>query len=299
MSTETIRVRPPSRRLVQPGPVDPNRIESTAAPLIAARFSLAPGLTLIDAIAGPVGRFGLRAAALDLSGMVLGPMQFVKPAYSRTEDHVAYYSETYRHDGAVRIDHATATFGFRDSAPFLHCHALWRDADGRACGGHILASDTLVAAASEVEVRGTDRIALLSRFDPETNFTLFGLEHATTGRGPLVVARVRPNEDLVEAIETVAARHDLRDAIVRSLIGSTVGGRFDDGRVVEEIPTEIVALSGRVRRRPAGGHAVDLDIALIDADGNILRGQLTRGENPVLICVELFLEERAGETGET
>lgn len=299
MSTETIRVRPPARRLTQPGPVDPNRIESAAAPVITARFRLVPGLTLIDAIAGPLARFSLRAAALDLSGVVLGPMQFVMPTYAKTDEHVAYYSETHRRDGPVRIDRATATFGFRDGVPFLHCHALWRDADGRACGGHILAPDTLVAEASAAEVRGTDRIAMLSRFDPETNFTLFGLDRVAAGEGALVVARIRPNEDLVEAIETIAARHGLRDAVVRSLIGSTVGGRFDDGRHVEEIPTEIVALGGSVRRAPGGGHDVDLDIALIDAGGAILRGQLTRGDNPVLICVELFLEERAGIPGET
>lgn len=292
MSPDNVRDCAPARRLTQPGPVHPDRIESASAPVVAGRFALEPGKTLIDAVAGPIEALGLRAAALDLSGMVLGPMQFVMPTFARTDEHVAYYSDTYRRAGPVRIDRATATFGFRDGIPFLHCHALWRDGEGRACGGHILAPDTLVAETSEARVCGTERIAMLSRFDAETNFTLFGPERVAAGEGDLVVARLRPNEDLVEAIEAVAARHDIRDAQVRSLIGSTVGGRFEDGRVVGDVPTEIVALDGTVRRRADGGHDVDLDIALIDAAGDILRGRLTRGENPVLICVELFLQER-------
>lgn len=296
LSPEILPNPEPTRRLTQPGPVHPVRVESASAPALSDRFALEPGLSLIDAIARPLAALNLRSAAVDLDGMVLGPMRFVMPTYSKTPEHVAYYSETYARTGPVRIDRATATFGFRDGAPFLHCHALWRDADGRERGGHILAPETLVMAASEARAVGTDRIAMLSRFDPETNFTLFGAERVLDGDGDLVVARIRPNEDLVEAIEAVAARHDLRDARVLSIIGSTVGARFEDGRRVDEIPTEILGLDGHVRRGANGGHELSLDLALIDAAGHVLRGRLARGENPVLICVELFLREAVAST---
>ena len=33
--------------------------------------------------------------------------------------------------GITRLKMATMTVGHRDAAPFFHCHALWREADGR------------------------------------------------------------------------------------------------------------------------------------------------------------------------
>jgi hypothetical protein len=65
---------------------------------------------------------------------------------------------------------------------------------------------------------------------------------------------------------------------VLSLIGRAVGARFEDGRRVDEIPTEILGLDGRVRRGATGFHDLSLDLALIDASRNILRGRLARGD---------------------
>jgi len=74
------------------------------------------------------------------------------------------------------------------------------------------------------------------------------------------------------------------------LIGSLVGARFEDGVAIESLPTEILGLDGSVERRADGGYDVDLELALIDDAGKVYRGRPRRGENPVLICIELFLE---------
>jgi hypothetical protein len=106
------------------------------------------------------------------------------------------------------------------------------------------------------------------------------------------IARIRPNEDLVGAIESVCVTHGFESATIRGSVGSTVGVRFDDGHVVEDIATEIMVLQGRVSPT-ASGPCAELDIALIDPRGEVHKGRLTRGANPVLICFELVLEEGA------
>ena len=40
--------------------------------------------------------------------------------------------------GVTRLSAGAMTLGRRDGAPFFHCHALWREADGTLSGGHIL-----------------------------------------------------------------------------------------------------------------------------------------------------------------
>lgn len=282
-----------ARRILQPGPPHARRIESAAGPLVTAEILLDPGLTLCEAVAQPIERLGLRSAAVVLSGARLAPMQYVMPTYSRSADHVAFYSETYRPEGEVSLDLATATFGYRDGAPFMHCHALWRGPQGQACGGHILPLDTRIGTASRATVFGTAGVDMLSRFDDETNFTLFGPEPATgDGAGELIVARIRPNEDLVSSIEAICRNHGVQRARVRSGVGSTIGAMFEDGLVVDEIPTEIVVIDGQIAPDADGQPRCRLEIALIDAQGRIHRGRPIRGQNPVLICCELFIDAR-------
>lgn len=282
-----------SRHLVHPGPVSQPRIRSISSHSFAQKIRLPAGSILIEAIGAHLDREGIRSAALDLTGLVLGPMQFVMPTYARTPDHVAYYSDTYLREGPVTIEKGTATYGARDGRPFLHGHVLWHDEDGSQRGGHVLPFDCRIGRDCEISYVGSTTISMDAQSDPETNFTLFAPNIVSEGEpGDLIVARIRPNEDLTKSIEHICAQHNVKSGRIISLIGSTVGARFADGLSIDEPPTEILGLKGYVRREENGSYRADITIALIDAAGNIHIGEPLRGENPVLICVEIFIQHQ-------
>ena len=93
---------------------------------------------------------------MNLPGGALGPFAYVMPALSRTGEHAAFYSETFRPAGVTQLKVGAMTLGLRDGAPFFHCHALWTEADGRSGGGHILPEETVVAEPFAVEAFGID-----------------------------------------------------------------------------------------------------------------------------------------------
>ncbi len=278
-----------ARRILQPGPVHPDRIESFTAPLVAGEITLEANEVLMEGVSSRLEEVGLRSAALDLAGAALQPMQFVMPTYSQDAEHVAFYSDTHHREGVVRVTDGTATYGTKDGEPFLHGHLLWQEGE-MSCGGHVLPGLTKVAEPCTIRYAGAREIGMDARFDQETNFTLFGPNVDGDPNGDFVVARIRCNEDLVGAIEQVCRRHQISRARVLSLIGSTVGARFENGPVIDAVPTEILGLNGDIQCPQQGSANIDLTIALIDADGDIHRGRPLPGENPVLICAELFLQ---------
>ncbi|MFC5387357.1 PCC domain-containing protein [Aquamicrobium segne] len=286
---------PVTRHIRHPGPANEIRLRSLSAGGRSGTIRLQAGAVLMDAIAAHLEPLEIRSAALDLSSLVLGPMQFVMPTYSRSPEHVAYYSETRFRDGPVTIEVGTATYGSRDGRPFLHGHVLWQDADGTGKGGHILPMDCRIGGDCEIAFVGCREIAMDARFDPETNFTLFGPHHMnpdSSSSGDLIVAQIRPNEDLVRSLERICTDHNVRSGRIMSLIGSTVGARFEDGLSIDEVPTEILGLTGTFEIGKTGQPYLDIEIALIDAAGNIHRGRPKRDENLVLICVEVFIQSQ-------
>lgn len=272
------------RTLVQPGPVHPRRIDSFATRLHPLRFALQPGLTLNEAVTGPLVAAGFRSATLSFRDAGLAPFRYVMPGPADGPAHVAYFSAPRAPSGEVRIDQANATFGLADGAPFLHCHAAWTEADGVRRGGHILPRDSMVARGAMVEAWGSTDVAIAAAADAETNFTLFQPAGGAQGSGG-VVARVKPNEDITLAVEAIARMHGLRDAAVRGSLGSLVGARFADGRVVEDHATEVLVRSGRVREGIA-----TLDLVVVDMRGQVHEGPLARGENAVCITFDLVLD---------
>src|SRR6185437_3733582 len=111
---------------------------------------------------------------LDIAAGAFGPFAYVTPALSTTGENAAFYSDTFRPAGVTRLKLVAMTLGSRDGAPFFHCHALWREVDGRAGGGHILPEETVVAEPFAVEAFGLDGATFAAESDPETNFKLFG-----------------------------------------------------------------------------------------------------------------------------
>lgn len=286
-----------NRTLLQPGPIAASRIESVIAPLEEVAFTLEPGLSLNEAIARPLQAAGLTAAAVQFEGGTLSPFRYVIPAAATDAVHAAWYSETFAPEGATVIERANVTFGFRDGAPFTHCHAFWRLPDGRRGAGHILPLETRIASPIKAKAWGTRAARIVVRPDAETNFSLFTPESVNapgldTGRR-LILARLRPNIELGTALEDICRRHGLARARVRASLGSIVGAVFDDAPELEDPATEFLVLDGDVAPDAAGELKARLRIGIVGLSGGLREGWLTPGRNMVCITCEFALEGEA------
>jgi predicted DNA-binding protein with PD1-like motif len=282
------------RRIVQPGPPAPERMQWVEARGRAFTFTLEAGLPLLEATRRGFAAAGFGGGTLNLRGGALGPFAYVMPALSKTGENAAFYSDTFRPAGIARLKIATMTFGQRDGAPFFHCHGLWREADGRAGGGHILPEETVVAEPFTVEAFGIDGAVFTAEPDPETNFKLFGpVAGVATGAETASRAfalRLRPNQDFADALELFCRERGIISAKLHGGVGSTIGARFADGRIVEPFATELAVTSGIIAPGASGGVEAELDIALVDHTGGLAEGRLIRGDNPVLMTMELVLQ---------
>ena len=79
-------------------------------------------------------------------------------------------------------------------------------------------------------------------------------------------------------------------------VGSIIGARFSDGRDVEPFATELAVRAGTIAPGAGGTLEAELDVALVDYLGGIAEGRLMRGDNPVLMTMELVLEVLDEET---
>ena len=282
----------PPKHVRHPGPISPLRLESHLGAATTLTLTLEPGLSLNEAIARPLRQAGLTAAAVTLTKTRFHPFRYVIPAHAHDDSHAAYYSDTFAPPHQIELEFATLTFGSRADGPFLHCHALWRNQAGGLDGGHILPLDAILAAPAQAEAFGTDQVEMRADYDPETNFHLFRpIPLAAPAPGSdCLVARIRPNQDLVDGIEALCRRHALTHARIHSGIGSTSGMTFDDGRIIHERPTELLTLDGHIEPDAAGHVRAHLRLAVIDVHGAIHQGRPARGQNPVLICFELFFQ---------
>lgn len=282
------------RSIAQPGAPAPERIQWVEARGRAFTFTLQAGLPLLEAAHRGFAREGFSGGVLNMRGGALGPFAYVMPALSKTGENAAFYSDFFRPLGVTRLKLGAMTLGVRDGAPFFHCHALWRDADGSSRGGHILPEETVVAEPFEVEAFGLDGAEFTAEMDPETRFKLFGpVPHApgearTTSRA--FALRLRPNQDFAGALEAFCRQHGILRACLRGGVGSTIGARFSDGSSVVPFATELTIRSGSVAPHPDGTLVAELDIALVDYLGGLAEGRLVRGDNPVLMTMELVLE---------
>jgi predicted DNA-binding protein with PD1-like motif len=284
------------KQMRHPGPIDPDRIDSFAGDAQTLDFTLEAGLSVVDAVAAPLAAAGLKGAGVTFKNTRFKPFRYVLPDFSPDAAHVAYYSATHAPEDEIEIISANLTYGEKDGGPFVHCHAMWRDRARRLCGGHVLPSEAFVSAPGQGVAYGSAQVAMVSKFDAETNFTLFrpvalkDVPVASETQPRCILARIKPNVDLIEGIEEVCRRHGMREARVRSGVGSIIGAEFDDGRTINEHPTEIFILAGHVTPDQSGQPRADLTIALADTKGVLHEGKPARERNPVLICFELVLE---------
>jgi predicted DNA-binding protein with PD1-like motif len=214
------------RALVQPGPVSAERIEALRGRCTRFDFRIESGMSLADAIGRPLIEAGVRAATLRFAGAELEPFRYVMPGPPDGAAHVAYFSAVQAPAGPVRVEIANVTFGYADGRTLLHCHAAWQEREAGRRGGHILLDESIVVAPAAVAAWTFVDIGYRTALDPETNFSLLRPKRIDGGdQGQAVVARIRPNEDVCTAVETIARRHGMRDAVVHgSLAASLVRG---------------------------------------------------------------------------
>jgi predicted DNA-binding protein with PD1-like motif len=282
------------RSIRQPGAPASERIQWVEVRGRAFSFTLEAGLPLLEAARRGFAAQGFAGGTLNIAGGMLGPFGYVMPALSRTGENAAFYSGTFRPQGVTQLKLATLTLGARDGAPFFHCHGLWREADGKTSGGHMLPEETFVAEPFEVEAFGIDGAVFAAEPDPETNFKLFGpvpnKPQSADAPSRAFALRLRPNQDFAGCLEAFCRDRGIERATIRGGVGSTIGARFTNGSVIEPFATELAITSGRVAPGADGVAEATLDVALIDYTGGIGEGRLVRGDNPVLMTMELVLE---------
>ncbi len=282
------------RQIVQPGPAAEARIQWVEAAGRPVTFDLAPGDRLLDAVRAAFAAAGFSGGVLRLGGGALEPFAYVMPALSRDGRNAAFYSATHRPAGRSRIRSGALTLGVRDGVPFFHCHALWTEADGALHGGHVLPEETVVAEPIRAAGIGLAGAAFLAAPDPETNFTLFGpvpqSADAVAGARPAFALRLRPNQDLAGALEAFCRERGIARARLHGGVGSIIGARFVDGSAVEPFATEMAITSGHIEPGAAGAPEATIDACLVDYTGGIAEGRLVRGDNPILMTLEIVLE---------
>jgi len=289
------------RRVEQPGPPTPERIQWVEGRGRAFTFSLEAGLPLLEAARRGFAAAGFSSGTLNIRGGALDPFAYVMPALSKTGANAAFYSDVFRPAGITRLKMGAMTLGARDGAPFFHCHALWSEADGRNNGGHILPEETVVAESFEVAAFGIDGAMFAAEPDAETNFKLFGPVPNAAANPPTTsrafALRLRPNQDFAGALEAFCRQRGIFRARIHGGVGSTIGAQFTDGRNIVPFATELAIRSGSVAQGAGGSLEAELDIALVDYLGGLAEGRLLRGDNPVLMTMELVLEVLDEETG--
>jgi predicted DNA-binding protein with PD1-like motif len=282
------------RRIEQPGRPVAERIQCVQGRGRAFSFIMEAGIPLLEAAHRGFTAAGFAGGVLNMRGGALGPFAYVMPALSKTPEHAAFYSDTFRPAGVTRLKMGAMTLGERDGAPFFHCHALWTEADGRANGGHILPEETVVAEPFEVDAFGIDGAMFLAESDPETGFKLFGpvprAATAAKNTRPAFALRLRPNQDFAGCLEAFCKQRGISRARLRGGVGSIIGARFAGGDSVVPFATEVAIGAGEIAPGAGGAPEAQLDVALVDYLGGLAEGRLVRGDNPVLMTIELVLE---------
>jgi predicted DNA-binding protein with PD1-like motif len=282
------------RSIKQPGAPMAERIQWVEARGRAFSFTTQAGLSLLEAARRGFATERFAGGVLRFASGALGPFAYVMPALSKTGENAAFYSDTFRPEGVTRTKLGSMTLGIRDRAPFFHCHGLWTEADGHASGGHMLPEETVVAEPFAVQAFGLDGATFTADPDPETNFKLFGpVNSAATGARTTSRAfalRLRPNQDFAACLENFCREHGIARAKLHGGVGSTIGARFTHGGVIEPFATELAVTAGMIAPGPLDALEAALDVALIDYTGGIAKGRLVRGDNPVLMTMEIVLE---------
>ncbi|TVO66894.1 PPC domain-containing DNA-binding protein [Denitromonas ohlonensis] len=162
------------RTLVHPGAFNPVRIHSRHADHGAHyRLLLQPGLSLYDALIGPLAAAGVKSASTTILGGFFDTLSYCCAAPDGSGQAVAAYSAPIP-AGRSYLVFGNATLGKNQHGkPIVHCHASIRTEDGQTRGGHILCDMSIVGPTPiPVLVTALHGFELRVSHDPETNIPL-------------------------------------------------------------------------------------------------------------------------------
>ncbi|QCI67272.1 PPC domain-containing DNA-binding protein [Phreatobacter stygius] len=165
---------PRPRTLIHPGRFNPVRIQSLAsAGARHVRLALQPGLSLYDALVGPLATIGITSASTTLLGGFFDDLSYCVAPPDPTGKAVIAYTRPIQAGRAFMV-FGNATIGKSlQGAPLVHCHAAIRTEAGVMMGGHILTESCIVGPEPiPVLVTSLDDFELRQAYDPETNIPL-------------------------------------------------------------------------------------------------------------------------------
>lgn len=282
MSPEAPR-QPGIRWIDHPGPPASQRCQILPCRVTPRRFDLRGGMTLHDAVVAALAERGEQTAYVRLQDVAMKELRYVIPAHDASGRHAAWYSDTHRLPAPARIHRAGLHVGRRDGLPFLHCHGLWEGADSQLAMGHLLPTESVLACDTTAECLAIEGAFLEVVPDEETRFSLFAPRREGSPAPNALLFTLRPNQDLSEAVETLAARYGIAKARLSGL-GSLVGTTFADGSRLASHATEVLILEGKVE-----DGRVAMELVSVGIDGEHRRGQLAHGLNAVCVTCELLL----------
>lgn len=281
------------RYVTHPGPVAAQRSCTVDCNIRHVQTELPAGQALLPTMASLLEANRAKSAVARLHGGSFDPFAYYMPDVSKTPEHAAYYGGPYHPKGTVHLESASMTVGPRDSQPWLHCHGTWFDSSGQRLAGHVLPNDAVISQPITASIWLLDGAAFEVAPSLETGFSLFrpvAVPGFTAETRSSFAMSICPNEDFCTALEKECRARGITRARVHGGVGSLVGTRFDDGREVLPMETEVFIRDGLISTTHEGDLAAMIDVTLVDHRGGINEGRLQRAENAVLITFELLVE---------
>lgn len=278
----------------QPGPPGEAWI-SAPTRLQALDFELSADVSLDKAISQEITARGLSGAYIRIKNAQMDRMQYVIPGLAPDDQHVAWFSETYSPSMPGRIEDASIVCGFKSDEPTFHCHGQLSDANLVPAMGHLLPDTCYLSHPVSVTGYGFKDARFNRQADPETNFDLLIPEAISevTNSDEGMLLRIAPNIVIGEALIECCRQANWQAASIHG-VGSLIGAHFDDGRVLNSFATEYMITSGAIDLS-GSEPLIDLQIALVGLEGNVMQGRLAEANNPVLITSELLLKNLSKE----
>lgn len=116
--------------------------------------------------------------------------------------------------------------------------------------------------------------------------------------GRLVVARLKPNEDLIESLEKKCLEHGIGRAIIRGVVGSLIDASLEHGhgnttceQSVSGPGVEILNVFGEIDLGDQASPNTVLNGIVADTKGKMFAGRFRRGANLSFITIEVSLQE--------